>query len=342
MDDQETPSELPFFEAVRALPVIACVVGPDGEVLVTNDAWRRFEANEDDDGPAPPSEGEHYLEACQRMADDPYATEVAEAFERLLAGEIEQYRTTYPSPSPDGERWFDLLASRLDLEGEPYVLAQHLDTTAQTQAELETHEQVERLEALARVLSHDLRTPLSVASGYCRLLDEEIESEHLDKVEEALERISTIAENAVLIARGTEVSETEEIDLESFAKRIWGSLDTDDATLTVESVMVEGDPGLLSELLENLFRNVLEHAGEEPKVVVGRVTDDGGFYVADDGPGIPPDVREEVFDIGYTTGTGTGFGLDIVKRIADAHGWTIQATESEEGGARFELRTGDD
>jgi len=340
MDDQDSPSEIPFFDAIRALPTIACVVGPEGEILVTNDAWRRFEG--DEDSPAPPSEGEHYLEACQRMADDPYATELAEAFERLLAGEIEDYRTTYPSPTADGDRWFDLLAFRLDVEGGPYVLAQHVDATAQTQAELDTQEQVERLEALARVLSHDLRTPLSVASGYCRLLGDEVESEHLDKVEEALERISTIAENAVLIARGTEVSETEEIDLEPFAKRIWGSLDTADATLTVEGVTVEGDPGLLSELLENLFRNVLDHAGEKPEVVVARVTDGSGFYVADDGPGIPPDVREEVFDIGYTTGTGTGFGLDIVERIAAAHGWTVRATESEEGGARFELRTDDD
>jgi signal transduction histidine kinase len=340
MDDQDTPLELAFFEAVRALPVIACVVGPDGEVLVTNEAWQRLEG--EDDSPVPPSEGQHYLEACQRMVDDPYATEVGEAFERLLAGEIEEYRTTYPSRTSDGDRWFDLLAFRLDVESGPYVLAQHLDTTTQTQAELATQEQVERLEALARVLSHDLRTPLSVASGYCSLLEDEVESDHLAKVEEALERISTIAENAVLIARGTEVSETEEIDLESFARRIWGSLDTDDATLTVEGVTIEGDPGLLSELLENLFRNALDHAGEEPAVVVGALSDERGFYVADDGPGIAPDVREEVFDIGYTTGKGTGFGLDIVERIAAAHGWTIRATESEDGGARFELVTAGD
>ena len=67
---------------------------------------------------------------------------------------------------------------------------------------------------------------------------------------------------------------------------------------------------------------------------------DGGFYVADDGPGIPPARRETVFDPGVTTAAdGTGFGLAIVREIAEAHGWTVSVTESESGGARFEIRT---
>jgi signal transduction histidine kinase len=71
-------------------------------------------------------------------------------------------------------------------------------------------------------------------------------------------------------------------------------------------------------------------------VTVGALTE--GFYVADDGPGIPADERETVFEAGYTTAAdGTGFGLNIVKRIADAHGWTVSATESEAGGARIEV-----
>jgi len=65
---------------------------------------------------------------------------------------------------------------------------------------------------------------------------------------------------------------------------------------------------------------------------------DGGFFVEDDGPGIPEDERDTVFDRGYTTGDGgTGFGLAIVDRIADGHGWTLTLTESESGGARFEF-----
>jgi signal transduction histidine kinase len=65
---------------------------------------------------------------------------------------------------------------------------------------------------------------------------------------------------------------------------------------------------------------------------------DGGFYVADDGPGIPPDERDDIFDAGYSTSVeGTGFGLNIVQRIADAHDWSVDVTESQSGGARFEI-----
>jgi two-component system OmpR family sensor kinase len=58
-----------------------------------------------------------------------------------------------------------------------------------------------------------------------------------------------------------------------------------------------------------------------------------------DGPGIDSDDRERIFDVGYTDHEdGTGFGLPIVRRIADAHGWSIRLTEGSAGGARFEIR----
>jgi signal transduction histidine kinase len=66
-----------------------------------------------------------------------------------------------------------------------------------------------------------------------------------------------------------------------------------------------------------------------------------GFYVEDDGPGIPATERDRVFETGFTTnrtGGGTGFGLAIVAKVVDAHGWEIRVTEGDSGGARFEIR----
>jgi signal transduction histidine kinase len=81
----------------------------------------------------------------------------------------------------------------------------------------------------------------------------------------------------------------------------------------------------------------IEHGGPDVTVRVGAL-DRGGFYVEDDGAGIPEDEREDVFGSGYSTEEeGTGFGLAIVKEIVDAHGWTIRVTAGREGGARFEI-----
>ncbi|SNZ05651.1 PAS/PAC sensor signal transduction histidine kinase [Natronoarchaeum philippinense] len=63
-----------------------------------------------------------------------------------------------------------------------------------------------------------------------------------------------------------------------------------------------------------------------------------GFFVADDGPGIPADARSDVFESGHTTNDdGTGLGLAIVQNAIEAHGWAVEATESDAGGARFEV-----
>jgi signal transduction histidine kinase len=63
-----------------------------------------------------------------------------------------------------------------------------------------------------------------------------------------------------------------------------------------------------------------------------------GFFVEDDGQGVPEGRRESVFDAGETTRKdGTGFGLPIVKQIAEAHGWEVELTDSFDGGARFEF-----
>ena len=65
-----------------------------------------------------------------------------------------------------------------------------------------------------------------------------------------------------------------------------------------------------------------------------------GFFVEDDGTGIPETDRDRVFERGYSSDDrGTGFGLHIVEQIAEVHGWRVSVTESESGGARFEVVT---
>jgi two-component system OmpR family sensor kinase len=85
--------------------------------------------------------------------------------------------------------------------------------------------------------------------------------------------------------------------------------------------------------------DAVEHGGDGVTVTVGDLDDGAGFFVADDGPGIPADERERVFEDGYSTNDGgTGFGLAIVREVAEAHSWEVTAVESDAGGARFEVR----
>jgi signal transduction histidine kinase len=214
------------------------------------------------------------------------------------------------------------------------------DVTRSEQHRRELERQNERLGQFANIISHDLRNPLNVAQGHLDLLRDEVDNEHLETVANAHDRMENIIEDVLELARhGETIGETEPCDLRLVAEESWATVDVGDATLEFgDDLGFEGDRDRLVQLFENLFRNAVEHGGESVTITVGALDDRSGFFVADDGPGIPPDEREEVFEPGHTsTAEGTGFGLAIVKNIAEAHGWTISVTESEGGGARFEL-----
>ena len=205
--------------------------------------------------------------------------------------------------------------------------------------ERELRRQNDRLEKFASVVSHDLRNPLNVASARLELAREDCDSPHLDDVKQAHGRMNRLIEALLSLAREGEAPESvEELSLEDVAEQCWAHVDTGEARLVVETdrtVRAEGTR--LRQLLENLVRNSVEHAGDGPVTVrVGDLPD--GFYVEDDGPGVPPDHREHVFDLGYSTAeSGTGLGLNIVEEITHAHGWAVEVTEGTEGGARFEF-----
>ncbi len=198
-------------------------------------------------------------------------------------------------------------------------------------------EQNERLEEFASVVSHDLQNPLNVAQGQLDLARVECDSDRLDKFESAHDRMASLIEDVLLLAKeGDLLGTTEPVAVASIVKGCWENVATETARLEVEEMApIEADRSQLRSLLENLFRNAVEHGGGCVTVRVGALED--GFYVEDDGVGIPPASREEVFEVGYSEASGSGLGLGIVRRIAEAHGWTVSITDGEDGGARFEF-----
>ena len=261
--------------------------------------------------------------------------------ERLRAGE--NVRHEGRRQTDDGIRDFLMYVVPLELGAANVAgYAIYSDITERKERERELRRQNERLDEFASVVSHDLRNPISIADGWLDMARRSGETEHFDRVQDAIDRMEVLVEDLLTLAReGEVVGDAEPVDLATVAECAWDHVDTADATLDTGSVVgvtVEADEDRLTELLENLYRNAVEHGGTSVTVQVSRT--DEGFVVADDGPGVPPDRREEVFDAGVThSEDGTGFGLPIVRRIAEAHGWTVDLRESWAGGAAFAFDT---
>ena len=225
-------------------------------------------------------------------------------------------------------------------DGEPNaVFGVAKDITEREAYRSKLERQNELLEQFAGVVSHDLRSPLTVAQGRIDLASAECDSSHLDGATDALTRCQELIDDLLTLARtGDRTTAVEAVSLADAIEGCWRTVETGDATLDIATTRaIRADPSRLEQLLQNLVENAVEHGGSDVTITVGDVDD--GFYVADDGPGLPADADERVFEPGYSTADGTtGFGLGIVAQVAADHGWTVDVTESEAGGARFEIR----
>ncbi|QLH76331.1 PAS domain-containing protein [Halosimplex rubrum] len=282
---------------------------------------------------------------------DNAAAAVADDRAVIESGEPIRDRAEHAQP-PNGQDLFfrTTKAPWYDSEGRARgIVGVTVDVSEQKRRERELDRQNERLEEFAGILSHDLRNPLNVAKSRLDLYWRSGDESELEEVAAMHDRIEAIVDEVLTYAReGSHIDELEWITGVDQAETAWNAVDTGDAALTTDwAYSIRGDADRLGRLFENCFRNAVEHGstsgrpgGDDAVTVrVGTLAEtDPGFYVEDDGPGVPEDVRERVFERGVSSEEGgTGFGLAIVAEIADAHGWEVRATESETGGARFEV-----
>ena len=268
---------------------------------------------------------------------------VTEAMGRVSDGEAVriEYRV---ERSAEIEAWVESRCIPVtdDSEEIEFISGFSRDITDRKYYEQSLVEKNERLERFASTVAHDLRNPLNVADGNLDLARTEHDSLYLETSAGALARMDDLIDDLLSLAKeGSTIDELTPIAFESLVRSSRENVRSSEASIDVEeSEVVRCDPGRTIEALENLFRNAVEHGGGDVTITAG-VLDDGdedGFYVEDDGRGIPPSEREAVFERGHTTSDhGTGFGLAIVDQIVAAHGWEIEVAEGSDVGARFEV-----
>ncbi len=208
--------------------------------------------------------------------------------------------------------------------------------------------------------SHELRTPLTVIRGQLEVLASQRDPSGAEVrrveglVQAEIARISRLVDDLLVLAKAeqTEFLRIQNIELAPFVEELWDGVSLLAARRfelgSIPGGTLTADPDRLAQALRNLVGNAIEHTAPERGLVRLEVEARPGrrvrFTVSDEGPGIPPDQRERVFDRFHRTDAardrasgGTGLGLAIVRAIVLAHGGWVRAGESTQGGARIEL-----
>lgn len=205
----------------------------------------------------------------------------------------------------------------------------------------EMERKIRRLDQFVRNVSHDLKNPLQVAHGSLTLARGGDDAA-LDNVSDALERMEELIDDVEKLARSErkEATETSAVPFVDLVHTVWSIVGQEETTLQIdvpEGTIINAEKAEFGPMIENLLKNAVDHGPEDVTVTVGALND--GFYVEDDGPGIPAEIEATMFEDGVTTSVdGHGVGLAIVSDIAAAHDWTLDVTESSNGGARFTVR----
>ena len=276
--------------------------------------------------------------------------------ESIASGE--EFETVLHTPTTDGHRDFQLRVVPFGSKQQAYLLYTDITDLKQTQAELEStvsrlEKSNERLQQFAYVASHDLQEPARMVSSYVSLLDREYGDQFDEEAEEYMhfaidgaDRMQAMIDGLLDYSRvRTQAEDFSETDVSGVFANTMQDLELlreeHDVTITHDDLpTVQADRNQLGQVFQNLIENAIEHGGEGTEIHVGveHRDDEVLFSVADDGPGIPKNRQDRIFDIfeqGSRDNEGTGIGLAICDRIVSRHGGDMWV-ESEDGeGATF-------
>lgn len=281
------------------------------------------------------------------IVPEEYTDEATTLDSRTAEGEYNDRILTRKTASEN--RQFLYRGVPYEQDGNQYAFAVYSDITDQKQRERELEAKNQQLNEFASILTHDLRNPINIAAGYLDQLKGPENAECVELIENAHDRMQAIIDDTLTLTQEAEsVTDPDLVSITELTEDAWAVTETGAAEIEIaDSFSLRCNQARTARLFENLFRNAIDHNDDSVTVRVGihhtmntttRTNNDGtnGFYIEDTGSGIPQDQRDQVFEIGKTSArNGTGLGLPIVERIAEAHGWSVQITNGTEGGAKF-------
>ncbi|PLX19156.1 MAG: hypothetical protein C0601_02540 [Candidatus Muiribacterium halophilum] len=216
------------------------------------------------------------------------------------------------------------------------------------------------LENFSNMVSHDLKSPLNIISGYADMLELELgdkinekEKNYIDKIHNGISRMGELIHDILRFSRiNQENLNKVDFDLSSLVKGVFNSLLKEEDIKRYRLVIrkdfkVHADKELIIIVLENILGNAIKYSSKtkEPVVEFGqeKIKDKEYFYVKDNGVGFPPDMAETIFEPlkrahKDSDFSGTGIGLATVKRVIGKHGGEVFAESDGKNGAKFYFR----
>jgi signal transduction histidine kinase len=344
MRTRATASEQLSRDIVDSLTAGLLVVDRTGRIEILNPAGRRMIAR--DDEPA----GAHYQSA---LASVPPLVAVVE---ECLATGTAVARRAMQVPDRLPPLHLGVTVSPLQGDDAPrgvICLFSDISSVAELEEQLRLKETLARLGELTAGLAHEFRNGLATIHGYGRLLDPlAVPAQYRPYVEgirQECQVLGDLVTNFLRFARPEEIA-LMPVDIGAIARRVADELRHElpnDAEVRIDGDfgVIQGDEVMLRQVIGNLVRNAVEaceHAGTPAIVDVVGESDAGRgrcrLTIEDNGPGIPPAVRDKVFQPFFTTrDRGTGLGLSIVQKIIVLHNGRVTIGESRAGGASVQL-----
>ncbi|AHF99883.1 histidine kinase [Halostagnicola larsenii XH-48] len=282
----------------------------------------------------------------------PSAAEIDEVWDAFQTARDEQVPTSY-------ELYYDTLGFWVEANlypSETGISVYFRDISDRVQRERALERSNERLERFAYSASHDLQEPLRMVSSYLQLIErryrdalDEDGEEFLEFAIDGADRMRAMIQSLLEYSRvETRGEPLESVDLETAVTDVIDDLqlriDEHDADITVEELpRVEGDPGQLRQLFQNLLSNAIQYSGDEtPRVHIAAERSDSMWTISvtDEGIGIDPDETGRIFEVferlhSRAEYSGTGIGLALAQRIVERHGGDIWAESVPGEGATF-------